>query len=399
MSLNTVDTRQLNEKTLDRAVQEWMKLDSLIDPSHERFPEYQKLSTTAKSAYERIKLNLSIPHGLAHIDAEILHLNDMYETALQIRGEMAVSNIRKDLGIPHGGSLESEIDRRVSDALSSLDSRNAGTIERGELMKMLYGLNVNPADLREGSVPENYYYMPKSGIVNFARVTAAEKMVASLHRASAINPSFADIADMLETGINRIKAIEPGRAEAYAMHTGHYDRMAMDKKPLRIVGAVGAGLIAVFGLGQYLYKTATSEEGKGPGFSMLIPAWAAVALACVNPKIFFQSGTEKALATYEDLGRPAKREVISNGFNNPEALAELQELRRDNPTALRNLSKLDSLNIAQVEALTGSSDSALTKTLSSMTDDQRPSALRMFGKDKMDEGEIELTGELMKAVT
>jgi len=398
MGAETLNPRQINVKTFDLAIQEWVKLDPLIDPTHERFPEYQELSTKAKALWERLKLNLGIPNGLEEIDKQIGPLNEMYETALQIRGEMAVSNIRKDLHIPAGGSFEGEVERRVDAALSSLSSRDAGIIERGELMKMLYGLNVNPADLREGSVPENFYYWPKSGIINFDKVSAAEKMIQELRRASSGEPKFADIADMLETGINRIKAIEPGRAEAYAMHTGHYERMAMDTRPLRIVGAVGAGLIAIFGLGQYLYKSATSEEGKGPGFSLLIPMWAAVALACVNPKIFFQTGTEKVVEMVAHVGRPAVREVIADGFDDPEALAELQELRREKPTAFKELSKLDSLNLAQVEALTGSTDSVLTKTLSGMTDDVRPAALRMFGKDKMDESEIELTGELMKAV-
>ncbi len=392
MSTDSVDLRQLNPETLNLAIAEWVKLDRLVDPSHEKFRNYQDLSTKAKSAYERIKLNLSIPGGLANIDAEITKLNEMYEEALAIRGEMAADGMKNGLGMDASTSFESEIDKRLNTAFLGMNDQYRSTIET-KLLPMLYGLGVNPADVRAGDTEGNFYFEPNTGRVNFEKVRAGKDMVAELRAAGNVAPGLLGVADLLEAGLQRMEAIDPPGAAVFAQYEKEQAGRAWDTKPLRMVGALGAGLITVFGLAQFAVQ---SVRGKNPEFSPLILGWAAATMAIVNPKIFLQSGTSKVLEKITDLGQPENRKVIGNGFSDPEALAELQELRSENANGITDLSKLDALNVAQVEALTGSKDSPLTKALIAMPESLRPSALRQFGIKAMDEGEIEITQTFMK---
>lgn len=394
MPPESVDLRQLNHETLDLAIQEWLKLDKLVDPTHPRFREYMDLSTKAKTAYETIKLNLSIPGGLTNIDSTIESLNEMYEEALAIRGDMAVHGIRRNLGVPDGVSLESDIDRRVDAAFTGIDESRRSAIEN-RLLPMLYGLGVNPADVREGSAIDNFYYFPNIGAVNFEKTTAAREMVKELRVAATVAPGLNGIADTLEQGVERIEAIEPGRAAAHQYSEERNAARSIDTKPLRIVGALGAGLITIFGLSQFLIN---KVRGKDVGFSPAILGWAVATMALVNPKFLLQSGSSKALEEITNIGLPETRRVISGGFKNPEALAELQDLRGDAVSAklMQEFSQLEKLNAAQVTELTGSTVSPLTQTLLAMSEDLRPRALLQFGRETMDEGTLELNQTFMR---
>lgn len=392
MSEDTVDIRQLTPQNLDLAIDKWVEQDKLVDPSHPRFREYLDLSTNAKAAYQSIKLNLSMPKGLENIDATITKLNEMYETALKIRGEMVTAAARKDLGVGDKESFEGAMDKRVKAAFVGIDDARRSAIEN-KLLPMLYGLGVNPAELREGAVSENFYFFPNSGAVNFEKVYAAKDMVKELRAAGAVSPGLLSIADMLETGVKRMEAIEPGRAEAYAQYRENRDARKMDTKPLRIIGALGAGIISVFGLTQYAVQ---KVRGKNPEFSFLNVGWVVATMALVNPKILLQSGSGKALEQIANLGQPLMRKVFAGGFTDPEALAELQELRSDQSKLIADLSRQEKLTVAQIEGLTGSSDSPLTKTLAAMSESMRPKALQQLGTRSMDEGEIELTQTFMK---
>lgn len=392
-----VDVRQLNPETLDQAIDVWTKLDRLVDPKHPRFPDYMALSTKARASYQRIKQMLNVSGGLADIDSTILKLNEMYEEALKIRGEMAVDGIRKDLRVTPGASFEAEIDTKLDAAFTGMPDTERAAIEQ-RLLPMLYGLGVNGSELREGSVPENFYFM-RNGLVDFDKVKQAKTMVQELRNAGAVTPGLLQIADILEAGVKRLEAIDPARAGAYAMYEESNARGMGFPKPLRLAGAIGAGLITAFGLGRFMYASWKNDrEGKeAPEFSPLIIGWAAAAMAIVNPKIFTQNGTSKVLEKVANLGMPENRKIIGGGFNDPEALAELQELRGKNPKLLTELSKLDKLSVAQIEALTESTDSPLTRTLTAMSESLRPAVLRQFGVARMDDGEIEIAQTFMKA--
>ncbi len=390
---NNAELGRINQSALDGALSRWVEQDKLATEGHPKEVEYKRLSEQAKSILKRMSLSLTMPAGLTGIEQGAEQLTEMYDRAVTLRAEIAQDNIRQSFGVPAGQDLQTVLESDIEKATASLGTGFQNAVS-ADLKNLSQAFSVNPADTLQGNVPGNRFFTNLQGktAVDFDQVDKARTSLNQLREAGRTNPALASLADKFETGLRQVEATDPMRGAHHRWYNETFAGKKMDTKPLRILGALVGGLVTTLGIGQTLLS-------KDHELSPATVGWAAATMFMVNPGFLRSNGT-RALETITELGSPTVNDLVSAGFKGAQgraALEELQEIRKNNPTALKALMKSEQpLNMAQIGELTDNTSSPLLKILSKMPENKRAIALRQFGKSMTDD-EKEFTGQMLEA--
>lgn len=390
---NNAELGRINQSALDAELMRWVEQDKLATEGHPKEAEFKRLSEQAKSILGRMSLSLAMPGGLAGIEQGAEQLKEMYERAVTLRAEIAQDNIRQSFGVQPGQDLQTVLESDIEKATASLGTGFQNAVG-ADLKNLSQAFSINPADTLQGNVAGNRFFTNLQGktAVDFDQVDKARTSLNQLREAGRTNPALAALADKFETGLRQVEATDPMRGAHHRWYNETFAGKKMDTKPLRILGALLGGLVTTFGIGQTIF----SENHE---LSPATVGWAAATMFFVNPSFLRSNGT-RALETITELGSPTVNDIVSAGFKGKAgraALDELQEIRKNNPTALKALMKSEQpLNMAQISELTDSPTSPLLTILAKMPEGKRALALRQFGKSMTDD-EKEFTGQMLEA--
>lgn len=393
MVTNNAELGRINQSALDAELSRWVEQDKLATEGHPKEAEFKKLSEEAKSILGRMSVQLTLPTGLSNIEQAAEKLKEMYERAVSLRAEIAQDNIRQSFGVAPGQDLQTVLETDIEKATESLGTGFQNSVST-DLKKLSNAFIVNPAEVLESnSVAGNRFFTNIRGkaAVDFDQVDKARASLNQLREAGRANPALATLADKFETGLRQVEAVDPLRGAHHRWYNETFAGKRMDTKPLRILGALVGGLVTTFGIGQTLLS-------KDHNLSPVTVGWAAATMFFVNPSFLRSNGT-RALEIVTAFGSPQVNDLVSAGFKGKEGRAafdELQEISKNNPTALKALQKsLQPLNMAQIGQLTDNPSSPLLKILSKMPEEKRVLALREFGQ-RMSDDEREFKGQMLE---
>lgn len=386
----------MNQGALDREVAKWDQLDTLVNPEHPTFPEYERLRVNALSIISRMSLTFTMPSGGPELfEKQAEEIADLYRQAEAIRSQMVSDGMRTTLSVPDGTAFDTELENRIDAATDALGDQGAPIRDR--LIQIARGLGTKASDVREGDTDGNFFFFPSgpaAGMVNFDKVAEAEKFLASVKTTAGVTPELAELASQLEKGVRNIRAIDPVRETGF----NRWQALRESKKGIggetkffRFFGTLVGGLISTLGLGHNAWQI---FKGQTPSVNVATVGWGLLTAFSINPKLF-QGGADRALEQVAAVGSQDIRKLVGAGFSGDDgraALDELQELRGSQGALLRTLGKSETLTVVQVSELSDSKP--LIRVLTKLPENMRPLALRTMSA-RMNDTQLELLKNLM----
>ena len=204
MAKENAEIGKINQGALDAELMRWIEQDKLVIKGHPKEPEYLRLSERAKSTLLRMSLALMIPGGYTALIKDAEHLNTMYDEAVGIRSEIAADSIRTSFGVRPGQTIEGVMETEVEHATQKLGAGFSAPIQK-DLHDLARAFDINPADVLQGSVPGNTFYMPHKGkaVINFEQVDKARVTITKLRTAGTANPELIGLANRFEAGLRQ----------------------------------------------------------------------------------------------------------------------------------------------------------------------------------------------------
>lgn len=377
------------QSALDIEIKKLNTPDTIIQPDHPRFHEFERIRNSAINTLYRMKADLtdSLPQADERFLAAGEKLRELYEEGMKIRSQMATDQIRKQMGVGPTEDYESVIEDRVAKATSDIGMYGEDINEL--LTQIAVGLGKNGADVRDGDTDGNYFYIEggkAAGMVDFGKVRKAEGYVEKLLQMNAsLSPKTIALAKDLKIGIQTIREIDPVRSNAdIAWSTLKDAKGGLSSASFRALGLVTGGVFTALGL---INNARQMFKGEAPTINLATAGWASILLYSINPHMFDPS-SDRSLAAIISK-RPEEQKAVAAGIRGKkgvEAYEELQEKAADDAIALNKLRAQDKVSISEIGAL-ANENGALIEIMSSMkTDEQRAQALQAFGS-KHDEKE------------
>ncbi len=375
--------------------QRWLALDRQItNQEHPKYPEYVKIREKSKSLMNRMLMSTRMVSGGPVIEMDREKLSDLYEQAVQIRGEMSYSNMKGSLGVPKEGSISDSFEK----LLEPFREQKMLSPILNDLQKIAGALDVNPAEL--STAKGNLFYLRhQTGFaINFGNITWAKDTIKKirLNPLAKMQPNLLPILDKLENAIRRVEFTDPiGAIGSRSKHNEWFRKIEegrkMNWKPLQMVTGVGSAVILGVGLGYVAFG------GADPGWPLAF--WAGTLALSANPNLL-SSRTDNTLLRIAAMNvtKPQTHDMIARSFHGEQgvkALEELYELRGTRGGVFKALSKESRMSDSQIGELTGSKKSALTDALVRLPEDKRAAALVTFGNTTRGD-ERELTKEYVR---
>ncbi len=391
MASNAENPTVLTKANVDAEFAKWKQLDAIIQPTHPRFSEYQKLAQTARGLITRVGLSLTIPEAGSAALAMAKQAADLYLKAVDIRASMFSIGLQKELRLAPGVSVESALMKNI-DPLKDIERLKpiANDLERAAK-----GLAVNPSDVLSGNgVSGNIFFSKgRNGEVevDYEKVNEVRDTVESLKKnGMGLHPSVAPLVRQMETGIRMLEAINPVKFAGNKFFHEVQKRNAWDSGPLKLVLGVSGGLLSALGLG---YSVFTGSSIQWPTFM-----WAGISAYSLYPNLFNGAG-KNAMIALETMNSPQMHEFFALGFKGPQgvkAFKELQEMDTEKRSAWQQLTKTNVLiNGAQL-GFVAKKGGALEQVMLSMNEGKRAEALRKFGAP-MNGGDRELMEKVIES--
>lgn len=364
-------------------------IERIIDPTHPEYQNYLKLSAEAQSTISRGQLAMQMGQGELALQS-LQNLQDIYKAIVPIREQMVLRNMGQTTSL--GGlslPLQMDVFRETPVGQSTMGQKAIQGLE-----KMSSMLLANPEDFstpQEFSKNSFFLRSPNSVAVDFAKLNATEKALKQFE--SARIPGMEGTISSLRSGLNSLRAVDPIRSGWNDFHQRLEGmRGTTNLRPLRILGFLGSGLLATFGLG---VSIVTKQAPTWPTYM-----WGGITALTLNPKLarnFTSDGpTLNALDAARKLQEPSIQYLFRpgafSGDIGAQAIGEMQALKQSN--ALRPLLKQDGVNMAQLQHIAADSPALLQAMRGLSSDSERKQALQTLATANQDQSDF--MGEMVR---
>ncbi len=391
MPSNAENPTELTKANVNAELKKWKEMDVLIQPTHPRFAEYQKLAKTARELIARVGLALTIPQAGSAALAMSKQAAELYLKAVEIRASMFSVGLRNALKLAPGVSVESALMKNI-DPLKDIERLRPIA---NDLELAAKGLEVNPADVLNGSGVNGNIFFEKGRNgqveVNYEKVNEVRETVKALKKnGMRLHPSVAPLVRQMETGIRMLEAVNPVKFAGNQWYNELKKSREWDSGPLRLVLGMGGGLLSALGLAYSL--------SKGTSIQWPTYMWAGISAYSLYPDLLAGAG-KNAQKVLENMNSPQMHELFGLGFKGPQgvkAFKELQEMDTEKRNAWQQLTKTNApINGAQL-GFVSKKGGALEKVMLSIPEGKRAEALRNFGAP-MNSGDRELMEKVIES--
>ncbi len=390
---------QANEETVNVVKEQFRQLDDLIDKTHPKYKEYEKLQNNAQQTFQRMEKMLTMPGVSAENFRAFVNgardLQKLYEQCVNIHAEMVYDKLKRTFNVDKTSTVEKTLFSEVRTAFGPFQSDEFKSIE-ARLQTISETASKQPVDMLNGTAEGGavgYYYLDRATGKIFPNFRKLEGDIQSLEEdektfIAQLGPGATgkhaqrvlQIIGKLKAGLQEIQRIDPQSLEIWkwqqSLNIDH------DMRPLRLMLMVSGGLCSVLGIGMAL---------KGKGISPSTGLWMTVAVLAARPDLF-RGGDEKVLESIRALDHEKLHEFLTeHDWKDDKGIAafkQIQDVREDE--TFIGLVGQNTVNKLQIEQLFKKKSPAFELlTSDKMSDSNRAEALHLFGS-KYDDGQKEM---------
>ncbi|MSR67856.1 hypothetical protein EXS65_03490 [Candidatus Peribacteria bacterium] len=342
-------------------------------------PQFQKMGVLGRGIIARMEAAQKRQDGADAVKALMEELGDLYKEAIVIRANMFPDVMKKVTGVKGKMTVDEALIKNFAPLLDS-DNKDLQSIGK-DLSLMAVGLAENPADVLGRSAKSRYWY--NRGSIPDIKQEAVDtdiQRIQSIGNSKVLrdfvkdpannNPKSGQLFQAITStmkGLQELKRINPVEAMRHAWKKNTAGN-SMDTRPLRALGLIGFGGLAMVGV-------AYSLISKSP-INKLTLTYAGLAYFVSHPDAL-DPAAKKAIAAFDQFNQNDLKFIRK--FT-PAAIEELQGVPAANVReAKKILAGRDLTSDADIGLITNG-NKELLKVLKTLSRDEKSWALQKLWK-------------------
>ncbi len=353
----------------------WTEMEGLLASN----PKFQKMGVLGRGIVARMEAAQKREDGADAVKALMEELGDLYKEAIVIRADMFPNVMKTVVGVRGKMTVDEALIKNFGPLLDS-DNKDLQSIGK-DLSLMAVGLAENPADVLGRSAKSRYWY--NRGSIPDIKQEAVDtdiQRIQSIGNSKVLrdfvkdpannNPKngqlFQAITNTMK-GLQELKRVNPVEAMRHAWRKNNAGN-SMDTRPLRALGMIGFGGLAMVGV-------AYSLLSKSP-INKLTLTYAGLAYLMAHPNAL-DPEAKKAIAAFDQFNQEDLKFVRK--FT-PAAIEELQSVNANNVREAKKILVGRDLTTEADIGLITDGNKELSKVFKTLNRDEKRWALEKLWK-------------------